>query len=319
MIPQPVRILTISLLLLAEPAMAASQGSNIVLKTAWAQKYRNRVSIEANVTILKVSGKEVDADIHGGSRENQIGLPMVAEILNGAEPSQQPARSGLAPGTNPQKNVYGAWRIWFEHPPSGGTQCQHFTGQAPDICLNQTLTGPDSNPKHSFEIHPIFEVDGVRVGRSSLVVGTNAQIKETDQAFRVYTGPNKKITIARTTSGITLNSLQIMDNYVRMRVRVRQTSTPTKRNDGSTDGGWIRADVLVSDPDLADRASNLRVFYFLDSMPGDRLKTAAVDDEFEIVAIPRLNLDAILSASQANQVVQIPLPFEFVAVGMVGQ
>jgi len=146
---------------------------------SWAKKYRNRLSIEAQVTILHASGKEQDADVHGGSRQNQIGLPMVAEILNGTATPQKAARQQIQPAGNTTKTIYGAWHLWFEHPPhGGGTQCQNFGGEAPDICGQQSLTGPDSNPDHSFEIHPVFEINQVPVARSSMVLTPdNHQVK----------------------------------------------------------------------------------------------------------------------------------------------
>src|SRR5437660_4029391 len=94
----------------------ADSGSILVLKTAWAQKYRNRLSVEAKVTILHVSAKEKDADIHGGSRVNQVGLPMVAEILNGTQPSQKRVRQEMQPNQgSSQKTIYDAWRWLFEY------------------------------------------------------------------------------------------------------------------------------------------------------------------------------------------------------------
>src|SRR5437899_12530111 len=130
------------LLLISGAAWAQSKGATIVLKTAWAQLFRNQLSIDATVTVLGLNkGQEADGDSHGGSRQNAVGLPMVAEILNGRAATQAAGRAALAPGNNPQKNVYGAWRLWFEHPASGGTQCQTFSGTAPTICAHETLHG----------------------------------------------------------------------------------------------------------------------------------------------------------------------------------
>src|SRR5205807_966894 len=126
------------------------------------------LSVEAKVTILHVSAKEKDADIHGGSRVNQVGLPMVAEILNGTQPSQKRVRQEMQPNQgSSQKTIYGAWRLWFEHPPKGGgAQCQNFGSGAPAMCDRQALRGSDSNPDHSFEIHPVFAVNGVAAART---------------------------------------------------------------------------------------------------------------------------------------------------------
>jgi hypothetical protein len=306
------------LLLLTPKPWAASTGSTLVLKTAWAKKFRNRLSIEAKVTVLKLSSKEDDADIHGGSKQNQIGLPMVAEILNGAEPSQKTARQELQPAGNADKTIYGAWRLWFEHPPhGGGTQCQNFGTQAPDICQDQALTGSDSNPDHSFEIHPVFSVNGASVGRSSMILKDNLQVKDSAKAFKDYTGKTRKLNIVRSNTALTLNSKSIGDNYVRMRIRILQANTPTKRNDGSTDGGWVRADVIADQDSEKVLAPNVRVFYLLDSKPGDVLRNAEEDDEVKILGMPRLDLDAILQASETQHTLTMQLPIEFVAVALL--
>jgi len=300
----------------------AGVASNLVLKKAWAEKYRNRLSIEAKVTILHVSSKELDADIHGGSRENQIGLPMVAEILNGTQPKQKATRTEISPDQgSPVKTIYGAWRLWFEHPPhGGGTQCQDFGNQAPGICTSQSLSGPDSNPDHSFEIHPVFAINQVAsVGKSSMVLlPDNKGVKESVKAFQDYGNKNQILTIARSGSGITLNSKVIGDNYVRMRIRVtkaKSSSTTTVRDDGSVDGGWVLADVISDDDDRV-LATGTRVFYFLESAPGNALQKSAPGTELEILGMPRLNLDTILRVSEGKDAIAIPLPIEFVAVAL---
>lgn len=303
-------------ILFAASLPAMGQASNLVLKVAWAQKYRNRLSIETRLIVTHVSPKEQDADIHGGSRKNQVGLPMVAEILNGTEPSQSSARAQLQPGSS-DKAIYGAWRLWFEHPPhGGGTQCQLFDGQAPPICARQSLGGPESNPDHSFEIHPVFAVNGVSVARTSMVLKDNAQVKTPEKAFDDYMGKTRKLTIARTKTGLTLSSSQIGDNYVRMRIRVLTKSTATTRDNGSVDGGWLRADVVTDDDDKV-LAKNVRVFYYLDSAPGDKLHAGTPGDEIEILAMPRLDLDRILAVSQDKNVTVTPLPIEFIAVALI--
>ena len=297
--------------------------SNLVLKKAWAEKYRNRLSIEAKVTILHVSKKEADADIHGGSRKNQIGLPMVAEILNGTQPTQKAVRAEMRPDQgSPEKAIYGAWRLWFEHPPhGGGTQCQDFGNHAPDLCAGQALGGKDSNPDHSFEIHPVFAINHLTpVGKSSMVLlPDNKGVKDSSKAFQDYSSKNQILTIVRSGSGLTLNSKSIGDNYVRMRIRVtkaKSSSTTTARDDGSVDGGWVLADVIGDDDDKV-LAKGTRVFYFLDSAPGSKLQKSDVGTELEILGMPRLNLDTILRVSEGKETIAVPLPIEFIAVALI--
>lgn len=312
-------VVAAALIVLSGP-LAETKASSLVLKLAWAKKYRNQLSIDASVTVLALNkGKETDGDSHGGSRVNAAGLPMVAEILNGTAPSQHTARAELAPGSDTKKHVYGAWRLWFEHPPAGGgIQCQSFGSHPPAICENQTLTGADSNPSHSFEIHPVFEVDGVPVGRSSMVLtDENNSVKDADDAFKEYTGKNKILMIVRSKSALTLTSIIIHDNYVRLHLRITHEKVATTRQeDGAVDGGFVRADILSSSGDGTALKEDARVFYFLDSAPGDALDAATVGDEFHVIGMPRINLDAVLKASEGKKSVSIPVPFEFVVVAM---
>jgi hypothetical protein len=303
----------------ALPTYAQSKGSTIVLKTSWANKFRNQLSIDATLTVLGLNqGQEADGDVHGGSRQNTIGLPMVAEILNGRASQQSAGRSALDPGsTQQQRNVYGAWRLWFEHPPAGGgTQCQTFSGNAPPVCEHQALTGADSNPAHSFEIHPVFQVNGVGVARSSMVLTTaNKSVKDTDKAFGDYTGKNKILHVVRSASALTLTSITLQDNYVEMNVRVTRARVTTQRQkDGSVDGGFVVADVMSSgDPEQVLKNS-VRLFYLKDSEPGDALDSAKAGDTFHLLGMPRINMDQVLTASAGKSGVDIPVPFEFVIV-----
>jgi hypothetical protein len=233
---------------------------------------------------------------------------------------QQAARAKLDPGSNAQKNVYGAWRLWFEHPPAGGgTQCQTFSGNAPAVCEHQALTGADSNPAHSFEIHPVFDVDGVSVARSSIVkTPENKSVKETDKAFGDYSGKNKILHVVRSSTALTLTSITLQDNYVQMHVRVTHAKKPTQRQkDGTVDGGYVLADVMSSNDPEHVLKSDARLFYFLSSIPGDALDKAKQGDEFTLLAMPRVNLDAVLTSSEGKSSITMAVPFEFVVVAQL--
>jgi len=102
-----------------------------------------------------------------------------------------------------------------------------------------------------------------------------------------------------------------------MKLRVVKAKSATKRdNSNNVDGGWVVADV-ISDSDEKVLARGVRVFYFLDSLPGGELDKATAGKELEILGMPRLNMDTILSASEGKQAVTIALPIEFVAVALL--
>lgn len=311
----------LALLLIAAVSVSEGRSSTLVIKTSWAQKFKDRLSIDAKVTITALNkGKGDDGDKHGGSRVNAVGLPMVVEILNGHQPAQKTAVDALKPGTQPEKDLYGAWRLWFEHPPHGGVQCQTFGGaSAPAICSDQSLEGKESNPDHSFEIHPVFSVNTRAIGRSSLILTPdNQSVKTTEQAFAHYTGQNKKLHVTRSNTALTLVSIvAVTHNYARMHIRVSAARTPTLRaKDGTVDGGFVLADWISADESQVLK-SKMRVFYFRDSEPGDALETAGSGDEFIIVGMPRINMHEVLKATENQSPMPIPLPYEFVVVALL--
>jgi hypothetical protein len=310
------RLLPIAAVLASVVVCLHGAASNLVLKLAWAQQYRNQLSIDATVTVLALnSGKEADGDRHGGSRDNAVGLPMVAEILNGALPPEQPGIAALQPGSHPDKKIYGAWRLWVEHPPSGGTQCQSFSGTPPPICANESgPLGADSNPLHSFEIHPVFAVDGVSIAHASMVLTSeNQSVKTADAALAEYTGATKVLHVVRTATALTLNSISVQDNYAQAHFRVTKVRTKTLRQqDQTVDGGYVVADWIVGDQTVP----GIRVFYYLDSDPGQLLDVAATGQELDLIVMPRINLDAVLSKTDAQGNVAMPLPYEFIALAI---
>jgi hypothetical protein len=314
-------ILSIALLFVfAAGSVGEGRGSTLVLKLSWAKKFRDLLSIDAKATITALNAsKGEDGDTHGGSRRNGVGLPMVAEILNGHAAAQKEARDALKPGTQPEKDVYGAWRLWFEHPPHNGVQCQSFGKTVPAICSNQSLGGAESNPEHSFEIHPVFAVNGISVGRSSLkLTPDNQSVKKTEVAMAHYTGQNKVLTVVRSNTALTMTSITVSHNYARLRIRVTKAKTDTKRaRDGTVDGGFVIADVLASEDEAQVLRAGLRMFYLRDSGPGDALDPAVPGNEFIILGMPRINLDAVLKATETQSTVTMPLPFEFVVVALI--
>jgi hypothetical protein len=306
----------------AAGSVGEGAGSTLVLKTAWAKKFRNRLSIDMKMTVTALNaGKGEDGDVHAGSRLNNVGLPMVAEILNGHAPAQKEARDMLKPGAQqqPEKDVYGAWRLWFEHPPHNGVQCQTFGKTVPTICANQSLGGAESNPAHSFEVHPVFAVNGIPVGRSSLrLTPDNGSVKTTEAAIAHYTGQNKILTVVRSGTALTMTSITVTHNYARLRIRITQAKADTLRaKDGTVDGGFVRADIIGSEDPFPVLRNNVRMFYFRDSEPGDALDAATAGSEFIVLGMPRIDMDEVLRRTDTQPTISMPLPFEFVVVALI--
>src|SRR5690349_19030611 len=83
------RLSTICLITLLLSAAESFAEIEIVLKNSFIEKYKNRVafdgSFDVDVVPAKVHAAKDDGDIHLAVRNTEIGLPMVAEIMNAKE------------------------------------------------------------------------------------------------------------------------------------------------------------------------------------------------------------------------------------------
>jgi hypothetical protein len=110
----PIVPATILLIIVFLNALADAE-LNIGLKNDFIEKYKNRVTITAQFTVLatsKVHPASQDADIHIAGRSDDVGLPTVAEIMNAkGEPIALKAVKAAENNGQPV-TVTGAWRIW---------------------------------------------------------------------------------------------------------------------------------------------------------------------------------------------------------------
>jgi hypothetical protein len=92
-----------------------------------------------------------DGDMHvAGRAPMQVGLPVVAEIMNAAGGAEKKAVALVhsSEGSGQTISVTGAWRLWFEHPADSQVQFDDYP------------VAQNTNPDHSFEIHPLTKVGG---------------------------------------------------------------------------------------------------------------------------------------------------------------
>src|SRR5262249_21996594 len=100
------------------------EGTRIVLKEAFIDKYRNRVTIETDFRVDEGGSRHTadkDGEVHIGGVAAEADLPTVAELTN---PDQQDILTfhNLAGGDDAGQRtvkISGAWRIWTEHPGTG--------------------------------------------------------------------------------------------------------------------------------------------------------------------------------------------------------
>jgi hypothetical protein len=293
--------------IVALPPRATAQDYIVQLKKAWVNKFADRATIEATMKVRHahksantIGADGDDGDMHFSGESADIGLPFVAEIVNAALPGEQAADAAMKAkeGSSTPLVVTGAWRLWFEHPSKSQTQ-----GAQNPFLPNNT------NPDHSFEIHPISRVDQNDVGKSFVPIkGYTAYTA--DVAFPYF--DKCTLTVKASQSGISLRSKKLKYNYVGFHVEL--THAPKKVSDGYI----ALAKVLSGDTD-EEAANGERRMIFVDGTPAaDKIKGASNGDRFRVLGVPRVNLNAILALVKKHGSAQFdaPLPYEMIIVAV---
>ena len=223
-------------------ALAADKA--VILKRAFVEKYKDRATIDAQFIVdhphPRPNDPASDGDLHvAGRAQKDVGLPMVAEVVNAGLPAQKHIVDLIHAdkGKNAQQPVSGAWRFWFEHPASQQTQFQHVP------------VPQNTNPAHSFEIHPIT-CYGDECVFSSFQDIQGFKPYDADTAFPYYN--NLPLTLQATKTAVTLVSHQSHYNYTQFHVRL--LGDPVKLHDKITGkdgkvhwGYYVLADVERSE------------------------------------------------------------------------
>ena len=279
----------------------------LVLKRAWVEQFKDRATIDASFTIDHAhkhpNAPAADGDMHvAGRAPKEVGLPMVAEMMNAAGSVEQPAVTLIHAneGNGKASPITGAWRLWFEHPAASQVQFAAVTPAA------------NTNPDHSFEIHPITRYAGQDVTASlDFVKGFPAH--DAKKAFEFYEAMS--ISLRATASAVSLDAKKSAFNYAIFRMKL--LANPSKLTDG---GFAVMADVLASGgEDDTVLASNIRMIFLPGTGPWKLIAQGAGDgSEFDALGIPRINLNAISafikSAGQASATRK--LPYEMIVVGL---
>jgi hypothetical protein len=226
---------------------------------------------------------------------------MVVEVMNAAQRGQTAAVTEIheIEGSNSAVPITGAWRFWFEHPAK--KQLQFAKVSVPG----------NTNPDHSFEIHPItrFDKNGVE-GSFQNVPGFKPYDAET--AFNYY--ETLKLTISATASAVAILAAKAKYNYTQFTITLR--GTPKKL----ADGGYA---VLANVDGPADEAiaKNVRMIFVPGTAPLQQLVTGKFGDGdgMRVIGIPRINLNAISSfiASSGSQSATRKSPYEMIIVAVL--
>lgn len=288
-----------------------ASGGTLILKRKWIEQFKDRATIDAAFTIDHAhphpNPPANDGDIHvAGRAPKEIGLPMVAEVMNAAAPEEQPAVKAIHDNEGNGKfiQVTGAWRLWFEHPPGSGTQTQ----------FANVPKAANTNPDHCFEIHPLTVVDGKDLTTSFHDI-KGFTPKQAQPAFASY--EKLTVTLRANKTAVTLTSPKSGFNYVLFKFRALGNSKPLD------DGGMqVLANVLADGGDDDEAlAENVRMIFVKDSVPAKAFPMGIKNgDEVTVLGIPRLNLNAIFAAATAAESAAInrKLPYEMIIVALEG-
>lgn len=304
----PVLLLALAVTLLGGVPLRAQTGNYVVrLKRAWVNAYADRTSISASMDVRhshdranQVESGGKDGDMHFSGVSGDIGLPFVAEVVNAGLPAQQAAMQTIIrhEGSNGVLVITGAWRLWFEHPSPRQTQGSRKDAFSPD----------NTNPDHSFEIHPVSHAGEHDLGGSFIPVpGYSAYTA--DVAFPYF--DNSRVTIKASKTGISIRSKKLKYNYVEFRIELASDPIPV------TDGFVVSARVLNASGEEVTSALR-RMIFVQGTRAANAIQNASAGDRLRVLGIPRISLNKVRTLIQNNGTRQFDaeLPYEMIIVGV---
>jgi hypothetical protein len=289
----------------------SAMAGTIVLRKKWIEDNKNRATIKAAFNVDHAhpnpNPAKKDGDIHASGRSpKDVGLPMVAEVMNAAgdgKAAMVQVHKAETEGTTAQ--VIGAWRVWFEHP---GTK---------QIQFDKVPVPTDTNPDHSFEVHPILSIDGVSAADAFHDIKGFTK-KKAEDAFGQY--EKQSITVADNNTAVALTAKKVGFNYVEFQFTA--LGKPVELDDK---GLVISANVEAEDSD-EDLAKQVPMIFVPNTPPWKAAQKIDRGSPMHVIGIPRVSLKAIsefISASRmgraASKHVQATrkLPYEMIVVAVL--
>lgn len=282
----------------------AARDYDITLSRSFIERIKNRVTVRTpfDVRFATFHSQAKDGDVHVAGYTEDIGLPVVAELMNWrlVDAAAQAIRD--ADDRNDVIDVQGVWRLWCEHP--GGTQVQY--GPIPTV--------RNSNPDHVFEIHPLTKVAGHSVSSSTLRVIAGYNPKPAARAFNTYDQIPCRLIPDDDAQTCTITTKKIGYNYVEFKLRIAEDEQFE-----AFDGRFVRATPL----DLNDRPVSrrtIRMVFPRGSEAETAVRSMGRDEVLHVLGMPRMDLAVISwrlrNAKQRPEVLTWSLPYEIVVVGL---
>ena len=274
------------------------------LKKDFMEEYRNKVTIEADMSVDRCSSihaEKDDGEIHIAGRADQIGLPFVAEIMHAKSHAKAVKAARNAEGQAPIK-VKGAWRIWCEHA-EGVNQKQ-----------GDPLTAfPTSNPSHVFEIHPVTHIAGLDI-EDSVGPLNNFKYKKPDVAFTHY----ENVACKLTDNGTTVTVRTSMAGY-NIPEFILESIDDLEGGKQVDDGRFMFAAVRDLDGELLVR--KVRMAFIKGTEAEVSARTLKKGQRLHVAGIPRISLTLIHYRVEHKNDEHDPLswnlPYEIIVVGVI--
>jgi hypothetical protein len=282
---------------------AVTGGIKIDLYRSFVEKYKDRVTIQASVTVDQSSKAPfpafLDGDLHFAGRSPQVGFPTVCEIASaGSEPAAVDLVHRAEASHRPLK-ITGVWRLWPEH--AGGTQEEQ--GKA-------TPSLDTSNPKHVFEIHPV-----TRIGHLSLLDSFRTVKGFSPGAARAEFELYEKAPCALTVTPQTVSIVTKAGFYNDVEFLLEATGEPPLV---VSDGSFMTAAVRELKGDLV--VARRRMVLAKGTAPELAARRLKTGERLHVWAIPRVDLAEIsrraAAAATHPAALQQPLPYEMIIIGL---
>jgi hypothetical protein len=286
--------------------MAVTTGSKdieIRLNQSFIERFKNRVTIDAIVTVDRVMPEPVpallDGDLHFSGRSRQIQLPVVGEIANAALHKDAMDIAHRFGGSGKPLSVSGVWRIWPEHSGSK-TETQGKPLDAYSM----------ANPDHVFEIHPITRLNDLGLLDSFIPV-EGFKPGDDNRTIAIYEKATCTLKAERETVAIVTQ--QGLYNDVEFTMEIADNEPQIVE-----DGRFVNA--VARDRKGALLAPHVRMVFAKGTPPELAVRNLKRGARLRVFGIPRLNLAEISRRVQASATdpaaVAGPLPYEIIIIGV---
>jgi hypothetical protein len=286
--------------------LAVTTGSKdieIQIHKSFIERYRNRVTIDAALTVDRVMPSPVpaslDGDLHFSGRAPQIGLPVVAEISNAAFHKDAMEIAHRAGGSGTSLKVSGVWRIWPEH-----------SGSGVEVQGDPLTAYTMANPNHVFEIHPITRLGGLGL-LDSFVPIDGFKPGDAKRTFGIYEKAPCMLKVQPETVSIVMQPGLYNDVEFLMEL----TNDQQRKVD---DGRFVDASVRDLKGDLI--VDHIRMVFAAGTPPEMAVRGLKRGDRLHVYGMPRLDFAEIsrrVKGSEKNPALLTgTVPYEIIIVGM---